>query len=1543
MLRSDGLRLSLAFLCASCFFMAGSARGDVVADSLDEFTTTGTQGENGWFNGYYNLTQDADGIYAVGDFMPFTNACGDAGGTCPEGGPIAPDGNHWATNLTWDLHPEGPWTFIGPEAAHPNGTNSAPNDEHWAVRRWVSDYDGEVAIYYHLRAQNVGGGTGTSAVLFVNGAQAGKISVGGTDGVGTTGLYCAAITAGDVIDLALTPEGPTGDRGDGADGSFFRLTIDSTLPDTDGDGVTDCDDNCRLRANADQADADGDGIGDACDNCPETANVDQLDFDRDGMGDACEPPLIADSALDWVDDGVQGTAGWFAGYYNLTTDADATYAADDFMPFAPEHWRGTAWRIVESNAPWTFLAREDVHPNGSNSAPNEEHWAIRRWVSDRNAPVEVTWHAREVNLAGTGVTALLFVNGVQVDGATIPGGDGVGVTRTVRTRVAVGDTIDLALTPEGTAGDRSDGSDGSATRLIIRERELFDIPLRINTGGPAAIDSIGRLWLGDPGANADVLNIRPNDAGGSNAIESSGWCTAAASIDEPLSMGHPGDRAVFGSIRWDLGGDGIPYIYEIPLPNGEYTVNLYFCEACCPNRHYSIAIQDEVVEPDVHSGFFAAGTQQVGVLSYGTADAPIVVEDMVLKIELTGCAQCAEGADINAILNAIEVIEPGFQICDEEGVGLCPSISGLAASSDGTGVVTLSWQNEAPYCDPDAGGQMFRVLRDGEEIAMLPGNATQYVDEDTTSRLHTYEIRPVGCPSIALAATIPEIPFEVPLRINMGYPNDLVDSLGRLWIGDGGGAGDYLQIRPDDTGGANTAINWCPLTTYLEEDSLRAYGLDPFNASDQAIFNTIRWDDGAAGADFRLEIPVPNGTYTVSTYHTECCCPARHFKIEVQGSVVVEDSSAAAYSASGDLGRTGRFIFDDVVVDDGILRLAFLPCPGCVPMGQPVDTNAIVDAIEIVPSDDAFPQICPHDLICVADPESGVQSTWLPALNVAVDGYEVYRDGELIATLGPDAAEYLDDSELDRAQIYEIVPLSDEEDFLCPDLVLGPCAAVCADCPFELPIRINHGGPTLVDSLGNAWIGDPGAGLDVLSIRPNDVGGANTIINWCAPIPDSVAALGFDPGSFADTSILSTIRWSDANQGVPYILELPVPDPGVYEVSLYFMECGGPNRHFQIEVQGQLRAADFFGEQPGLVKKLTLDNVYVVPEDLTIRIQLLSCLDPQCPGSTDRNPILNATEVHFTGPPTPNNPPVAAASADPAETQIVGGTAEVTLDASASTDGDGGTQSLSFEWTKLDGPDGDSIANPTGAMTAVSFAAPGTYTYQVLVTDDGFPVDNSATDSVSVTVLAPNNPPVAMIAVEPGTDLELGPDGRVVITLDATASSDGDGGTQGLSYDWLLIRGPDSAMIASPGDAVTEVEIVEPGNYRFRLTVDDGQVENGTANTFVDVNVTAPEGPLFVRGDSDGVDGINLTDGVYIFQYLFTGGPTPSCLDAADADDTGKIDITDGIFVLNWLFLDGPVPPEPSPSVPSYPADDCGQDTTDDPLGCEASTSACGV
>ncbi len=90
-----------------------------------------------------------------------------------------------------------------------------------------------------------------------------------------------------------------------------------------------------------------------------------------------------------------------------------------------------------------------------------------------------------------------------------------------------------------------------------------------------------------------------------------------------------------------------------------------------------------------------------------------------------------------------------------------------------------------------------------------------------------------------------------------------------------------------------------------------------------------------------------------------------------------------------------------------------------------------------------------------------------------------------------------------------------------------------------------------------------------------------------------------------------------------------------------------------------------------------------------------------------------------------------------------------------------------------------------------------------------------------------------------------------------------------------------------------------------------------------------PVAAIFRRGDSDGSCVANLTDAVYTLRYLFQGGESILCPDAADADDNGVIQITDAIYLLRYLFTGGDGIPAPGEQTP-------GVDPTDDPLGdCE--------
>lgn len=90
---------------------------------------------------------------------------------------------------------------------------------------------------------------------------------------------------------------------------------------------------------------------------------------------------------------------------------------------------------------------------------------------------------------------------------------------------------------------------------------------------------------------------------------------------------------------------------------------------------------------------------------------------------------------------------------------------------------------------------------------------------------------------------------------------------------------------------------------------------------------------------------------------------------------------------------------------------------------------------------------------------------------------------------------------------------------------------------------------------------------------------------------------------------------------------------------------------------------------------------------------------------------------------------------------------------------------------------------------------------------------------------------------------------------------------------------------------------------------------------------------LFHRGDPDATGVVDITDAIFVLQYLFVGGAVPPCLEAADIQDDGAVDIADAVAILLHLFA-GNAPPAP----PGPPPTACGVDPPTSPvnLGCGA-------
>ena len=103
---------------------------------------------------------------------------------------------------------------------------------------------------------------------------------------------------------------------------------------------------------------------------------------------------------------------------------------------------------------------------------------------------------------------------------------------------------------------------------------------------------------------------------------------------------------------------------------------------------------------------------------------------------------------------------------------------------------------------------------------------------------------------------------------------------------------------------------------------------------------------------------------------------------------------------------------------------------------------------------------------------------------------------------------------------------------------------------------------------------------------------------------------------------------------------------------------------------------------------------------------------------------------------------------------------------------------------------------------------------------------------------------------------------------------------------------------------------------------------------FVSCQIIYPSSePQFMRGDINDDATMDLSDGINLLAYLFTGGTEPGCFDGADTNDDGALNLADAILILSHLFTGGPPPVEPY--------NGCGSDPTADSLDCATTPGSC--
>ncbi len=177
-----------------------------------------------------------------------------------------------------------------------------------------------------------------------------------------------------------------------------------------------------------------------------------------------------------------------------------------------------------------------------------------------------------------------------------------------------------------------------------------------------------------------------------------------------------------------------------------------------------------------------------------------------------------------------------------------------------------------------------------------------------------------------------------------------------------------------------------------------------------------------------------------------------------------------------------------------------------------------------------------------------------------------------------------------------------------------------------------------------------------------------------------------------------------------------------------------------------------------------------------------------------------------------------------------------------------------------------------------------------------------------------NDPPIADPDIDPENDgyfIFVGDD----LELDASASTDVNAllGDSIVRFEWDLngnaVLGSQVTVTAAE---LTTFGMGAVGVYPLMLTVEDSL--GAESSETVDLNVVVPQ-LNFVRGDANQDTKIDISDAIFLLNWLFTADSgEPPCHEAANFNADVQLDIADAIFLINFLFVGTRQPFDPYPN-----------------------------
>jgi hypothetical protein len=134
---------------------------------------------------------------------------------------------------------------------------------------------------------------------------------------------------------------------------------------------------------------------------------------------------------------------------------------------------------------------------------------------------------------------------------------------------------------------------------------------------------------------------------------------------------------------------------------------------------------------------------------------------------------------------------------------------------------------------------------------------------------------------------------------------------------------------------------------------------------------------------------------------------------------------------------------------------------------------------------------------------------------------------------------------------------------------------------------------------------------------------------------------------------------------------------------------------------------------------------------------------------------------------------------------------------------------------------------------------------------------------------------------------------------------DAIGGTP--PYTWEHVSGqlPYGVALHTEDSAYLEGYPTYKSEFNFMLKVSDSSDPPNSDDTWISITVSDPP---HTCGDANNDGLVNVSDAVWIINYIFLGGSPPDPLEAGEVNCDGDINVSDAIWIINYIFIDGPAP-----------------------------------